>query len=258
MDVFSWLGDAALLAHVLYGLPMVLPTGGTRVTLRNGDDFAASDAPPRPERLTGVRVMSSAGVVPLTPYADAAGNVHVDVPAAVSRPAWVVVESPPVFIELASDAFARYVAHEGLAHVIDARQATGTSGAVGREIYSKHVKTAVGSIDEAMLVSADAIGLPVELVPLSSEPLRAGADLEVELRREGRAVADVQVRVHHTAAPDHPPREAACARTDANGRIRLRLDAAGHWRCHAIVMTPHDHPAEADWRSHWACLTFRL
>jgi uncharacterized GH25 family protein len=49
------------------------------------------------------------------------------------------------------------------------------------------------------------------------------------------------------------PGEKVTARTDRDGRVRLRLTGAGMWMVKAVHMVPG-----ADFSSYWASLTFTL
>lgn len=243
--------SVVVVGHVLYGLP-VRRDGRRLVSLHNGDDFQPSDAPPRPERLAGLRIVSADGAMAARAVAHE-GVVAVDV-TQVTAPSWLVVETSPTFIELAPEAFARYLGHEGLTAVIAARDGAGAA-TPGREIYSKHVKVAVPDAG-AFHAPPPLAGLPVEIQP--EGPVETGGPLALSVVVDGRPGADLQVRVHHKPRADAVPREAACLRTDGAGRVVVVIDAPGLWRLHAIDMQRHDDAAAADWRSRWACLVFEV
>jgi len=254
---WSWIdAGGVLLAHVMYGVPSRAALAGARVSLHNGDDFSLADQGPRPERLR-VRALTAEGGVPLIAQGTPDAGVHVELDG-IAAPAWLVVETRPAFIELAPEKFHRYLTHEGLNHVAEARAASGTGALPGREVYSKFVKTAVSAGDGAVHFLAAAAGLPIEIVPVGSTPLRLGDVLEARVLVDGLPAAEVQVRVHRRGSVADPPRDMACVRTNGDGAFALALEAAGLWRLHAIAMTAHDEPTVADWRSVWASLTFRL
>ena len=48
------------------------------------------------------------------------------------------------------------------------------------------------------------------------------------------------------------------ARSDAAGRVQLRLSEAGPWLIKAVHMVPAPAGTERDWDSFWASLTFQL
>lgn len=257
MDLW-WLSTGVVaLGHVLYGLPSRPGRGPARVSLHNGDDFSQADQAPRRDRLQAVRAITAAGSRDLEVRGTPETGVDVDV-TGVTAPAWIVVETRPTLIELAPDTFHRYLTHEGLGHVVEARAAAGVDARPGREVYSKFAKTAVSDRAGTVPFPAGAVGLPIEIVPLTTAPLVLGDVLHVQVLVDGRPAAGRQVRAHQRASEDLAPREAACVHTNRDGVVAVSIDATGLWRLHTIAMTAHDDRAAADWRSLWACLTFRL
>jgi hypothetical protein len=255
MPTFDWTTllslSAVAMGHVLYGLPGRGPDR-RRVALFNGDDFATTDAAPRPDRLHDVRAVTARGAVVLEAVGEPLAGVSVDVHD-VEGPAWLVVETPPTFIELPPEKFDRYLSHEGLTAVREARAADVVPRS-GREIYSKHIKVGLRA-HEAPFLAASA-GLPIEIHLTSAVDVGRAAGFQ--LRVDGLPAANRQVRVHHKADGAARPREVACLRTDDDGGFPVGLDAPGYWRLHAIDMQPHDDPDAADWRSRWACLVLDL
>ena len=255
MPVLEWSTllslSAVAIGHVLYGLPGRGPDR-RRVALFNGDDFATTDGPPRPDRLRDVRAVTSRVTVALDAVGDPSRGVSVDV-SDVEGPAWLVVETPPTSIELPPEKFDRYLSQEGLTAVREARAAD-VVPRPGREIYSKHIKVGLRT-HEAPFLAASA-GLPIEIHLTSA--VDVGRSAGFELRVDGLPAANRQVRVHHKADGAARPREVACLRTDEDGGFSVGLDAPGYWRLHAIDMQPHDDHDAADWRSRWACLVLDL
>jgi hypothetical protein len=138
---WAWPLTAAVVAHVLYGLPRWRrDEGATTIALHNGDAFSESDEPPRPDRLASVRVIDRRGSVPLAVNAQAGGA---GLRVSPVESAWVVAETPPVPIELPGDRFEHCLAHEGLTAVLEARRAAGDAARPGREAYSQHIKIGV-------------------------------------------------------------------------------------------------------------------
>lgn len=252
----TWLSlGIVVVGHVLYGVPR-RAADALRITLHNGDDFADSDRGPRPDRLHGVRLLSAAGSRPVEVGGDPDSTVYVDVDA-TAAPAWLVVETPPTFIELGAPSFDRYLTHEGLADVLAAR---GPSAAAtpGREIYSKHIKTAVHDHCAPLRFAAGAAGLPIEIVPLAAGPVVVGDTLRVQVLVGGQPVPGLQLRAQCRRADAAEVGDGLCLRSDAAGVVDVPLTTPGVWRLHTIAMTPHDDPAGADWRSRWASLSFVL
>jgi uncharacterized GH25 family protein len=84
--------------------------------------------------------------------------------------------------------------------------------------------------------------------------LRPGADLPVRLLFQGKPLAGALV----VAIPRDGPEAKVAARSDARGRVRLRLPRGGDWLVKAVHMVPAPRETGADWESFWASLTFRL
>jgi uncharacterized GH25 family protein len=59
---------------------------------------------------------------------------------------------------------------------------------------------------------------------------------------------------HHSALEE----KAVRARTDAKGRVTLRLAHAGFWLIKAVHMEAAPADAGVDWESWWASITFDL
>ena len=82
--------------------------------------------------------------------------------------------------------------------------------------------------------------------------LRAGEDLPVRLTYENRPLAGALVVAMNRLNPS----EKVSARTDANGRVRLRLHPGGMWLIKSVHMIPAPAGSNAEWTSFWASLTF--
>lgn len=181
---------------------------------------------------------------------------------------WMVVyENTPASYELPAERFESYLEQEGLERASELRAAAGESGEPGREQFSRCAKTllAVGALP-ARWGSPDwsqPIGMALELVP-DANPYRlaAGGQLGVRLLFAGQPLAGALVRA--------VPRDAEGAatfegRSDAEGRVRFPLAAAGRWVVKAVHMerlqptsSGEEGESGAFWRSWWASLTFEL
>jgi uncharacterized GH25 family protein len=256
VDLF-WFGmSLPLIGHVLYGLPCRGPSARS-VSFHNGDDFSSADRPPQPARLQRVRAVTAGGSTPLEVRGTVETEVRVDA-VTITPPAWIVVETEPVFIELSADSFTRYLEHEGLREVAAARSAAGADAQPGREIYSKHTKTALTGDHGVVTFVQGAVGLPIEIEPLTSTPLAVGGVLDVRVVVDDRPAGGLQLRAHQRDSEASAPRETACLRTNHDGIVSVSIDTPGLWRLHTVAMTPHLNHNEADWRSVWASLTFRI
>ncbi len=169
----------------------------------------------------------------------------------------MVLDRPPLSIELPAHRFAHYLEHEGLAEIVQERARRGESQGPGRERYTRHLKSFVQVGDDFDSAGCQASGQPLEVVPLS-DPARlpAGHVLEVELRRDGQPLP------HHpleamTLIEGRP--RATHLRTDAQGRTRIRLDNEGEWLMRTVDMRRCEHDCEeVEWESRWTAFTFHV
>jgi hypothetical protein len=244
--------------HVLYGLPLVSKEPGERkVRLHNGDDFTPRDEPPTPERLRNIRAITGQAISPLEASGERATMVEIDASQVQGSPAWVVAETSPMPIQLAPEKFLSYLGHEGLSGIIARREASGCANQPGREVYSKYIKVALPGETGATAFLAGAVGLPVEIVPLSAGPIQVGGALRVCVLFRGSPAAGLQLRVSNREHNSEAAEPDVLGTTDTNGEFEFSLSRPGYWRLHTIVML-ESATADADWESWWACLTFSL
>jgi len=244
--------------HVLYGLPVTADEPGKwRVKVQNGDDFTPADEAPAPQRLCQVRAISQNGISALEVCGDRETGVDIDASQVEQFPAWVVAQTAPLAIELAPEKFLSYLRHEGLSEVISKRETNGQSVKPGREIYSKYIKIALPGEQGAASLLGEAVGFPVEIVPLTAGPLRVGGAMRIRVLFRGSAAAGLQVRVSNRQVGADVAEPDILGQTDADGELEVILSRPGYWRLHTIVMLESESP-EADWESWWACLTFCL
>ena len=96
------------------------------------------------------------------------------------------------------------------------------------------------------------LGFTLELVPRKLP--RAGDELPLTLLFHGKPAANVLVVAMSKSDPD----KAVRARTDARGRVSLRLAHGGFWMIKAVHMQPAPADSGVDWESWWASITFEL
>jgi uncharacterized GH25 family protein len=175
--------------------------------------------------------------------------------------ALIAYESDFARIELPADQFEAYLALEGLDGPLAARRARHVTGP-GRERYRRCAKTWLSGSADARALGA--VGLPLELVPLSVPGTQAR--LSIRLLDHGRPLEHALVKAWRSPPdPGGLPRDpekrdsvavASQGRTDARGEVELPVDEPGEWLVSAVNMVPSADPAAADWESTWASLTF--
>ena len=245
------LQGTALRAHDLWIEPSSFRPAEAQpfaVRLRVGEAFRGDPVPRMEKRIERFAAVGPGGEVPLkgTEGTDPAGF------AALSGPgAWLLVyDSYHARVELEGPKFESYLAEEGLERISRLRAERGQTAARSREIYSRCAKALV-TIGNGPAAGYDRVlGLPLELVP-QANPVEG--ELPVLLLFRGKPLAGALV----AAIPRDAPKARVSGRTDADGRVRLRLDHAGDWLVKAVHMEPAPADSEADWESFWASLTLR-
>lgn len=170
--------------------------------------------------------------------------------------------SRPSRVEVPADEFDAYLKEEGLDGILALRAAGGDAARAGtREQFQRCAKSLlmVGAPGGAQ--SDRTLGCPLELV-VERNPYLPGAmdELPVRLTYEGRPLPGALVVAlgGRRAGADTGTVERVAARSDADGRVRLRLRAGGMWLVKAVHMVPAPAATEppADWSSYWASVTF--
>ncbi len=233
------------------------PAPGQRVLvrLRVGQKFKGDPMPRDPKLLRRFSLFSGNGAsggetpVPGVAGAEPAGFATVTSPG-LNLITYVSGRSS---VELDAAKFEAYLADEGLETIKAQRARKGQTAAPAKEVFSRYAKSylAVGGAGGPGYDRV--LGLTLELVP-EKDPtaLTTGAELPVRLLYLGKPLPGVLVAAFTRDQPD----ARVTARTDAAGRVRLRLDHPGVWLVKAVHMIPAPADAGADWESFWASLTF--
>ena len=162
--------------------------------------------------------------------------------------------SHPSSVELTAEKFNQYLKEEGLDAVAALRARRNQSGVPVKEIFSRCAKSLV--LSGPMGTAGDRVlGFPLELVSEKNPyGMRPGDEIPVRLTYENKPLAGALVIAMNRLNPS----EKVTARTDSNGRVKLRLPAGGMWMVKAVHMIPAPAASKADWASFWASLTFEL
>jgi uncharacterized GH25 family protein len=173
----------------------------------------------------------------------------------------IAFESGFTPIELPGAQFNVYLEEEGLDGPLAERRRSAAS-TPGRERYRRCAKTWLAGQDVARATGV--VGMPLEIVPL--EIPGAGAVLRARILLGGRPLPGALVKAWRApfgaggALTDAAARDSVGSvwhgRTDARGEVSVPLAAGGEWLVSVVQMVPCPDPAEADWESTWASLTF--
>ena len=259
MKMMRWFGlliAAPLFAHDMWIEPMTFsPVTGEiiSVKLRVGQDLLGDPLPRDPALVNQFIVEDPEGRKPVVGRdgGDPAGFLRVAVPGLLV----VGYRSNPSFVELTPEKFNQYLKDEGLDAVAAARAARNQTGAKARELFARCAKSLVLSGPAGAGQHDRALGFTLELVAERNPyALRAGEDLPVRLTYENRPLAGALV----IAMNKLNPAEKLSARTDKDGRVRLKLRPGGMWLIKAVHMIPAPAGSNAEWQSFWASLTFEM
>jgi uncharacterized GH25 family protein len=237
-------------AHDLWLEPSSFhPVVGERVAvaLRIGQNVRGEPMPRIPPLIE--RFFLNATPVIGAPGANPAGIARVT----ESGLQWIGYQSNAYPVTLEARKFEDYLKEEGLERIIAARARQKQSAAPGRERFYRCAKAL---LDVPGQGAADArLGFTLELVPRKNPyALQAGDALPLSLTFRGKPIANVLV----VAMSRTNPAKAVKARTDANGRVSLRIAHGGFWLIKAVHMEAAPPNAGIDWESWWASVTFDL
>jgi len=245
---------APLLAHDMWIEPATFaPQLGqiVSVKLRVGQDLMGDPIPRDPALINQFVVEDAEGRKPVVGRdgSDPAGFVRVATPGLMV----IGYHSNPSSVELPPEKFNQYLKDEGLDAVAAIRAKRNESGAKAHELFSRCAKSLVLSGSPLPAQGDRRLGFTLELVAERNPySLRAGEDLPVRLTYENKPLAGALVIAMNRLNPS----EKVSARTDANGRVRLRLHPGGMWLIKSVHMIPAPPGSNAEWSSFWASLTF--
>ena len=250
------LSGARLFAHDMWIEPATFfPESGqiVGVGLRVGEDLLGDPIPRNPALINQFVVEDAAGRKPVVGRdgSDPAGVVRAAMPGLLV----IGYRSNPSAVELEAAKFNKYLKEEGLESVAALRASRNEGGKAVRELFSRCAKSLVLTGSPSETQSDRVLGFTLELVAERNPyTLRGGQDLPVRLTFENRPLAGALV----VAINRLNPSEKVSARSDHDGRVRLRLKHKGVWMVKAVHMVPAPAGTKADWASYWASLTFEL
>lgn len=223
-----------------------------QIRLRVGEHLKGEPVPRNPSRIERFFVVGPGGEAPVEGFEgeEPAGVVRVSGPGIIL----IGYRSRPSYLELEPVAFEKYLIDEGLQRVIAARLQRNESEKGGRERYSRYAKSLVAAGGGVSAGHDRRLGFPLELIP-EANPflLREGGELPLRLVYRDQPLAGALVVALGAREPD----KRVAARTDAGGRVVLKLLHPGAWLVKSVHMIEAT-DGGADWESLWASLTFEV
>jgi uncharacterized GH25 family protein len=231
------------------------PAPGQRVAvrLRVGQELRGDPVPRDPALIQRFVVVGASGEspVPGVPDTEPAGFASFQAPGLYT----IAYDSNRSAVQLDARKFEDYLRQEGLEKISTLRASRGQSAAGVKEVFSRFAKSLIAVGNGSGPGYDRLLGQRLELVPETNPcALTGGGDLRVRLLYEGKPLAGALIMALQKGRPEAK----VSARSDAQGRVRLRLDRPGLWLVKAVHMVAAPRDAGADWESFWASLTFEV
>lgn len=251
--LFAVSGPTSVLAHDTWLIPdqfNLAPKSTVTLDMTSGMEFPKLDAGPKPERVQSAQCRLAGKTFEITNKAAAPNSLQfkVDLPDAGVATFWVKL--PARSIELKPEEVKEYLdevdAPEGLR-----KQWAEMKEQRWRESYTKHQKTFARVGEPASDRSwAEPVGTFLEIVP-EKDPtaLKAGDNFPVRVLKDGKPFAGFSLNAVNAGQP-----KGVTLKTDAEGRVVFRLDAAGRWLLRGTDIRKSNQP-ETDWESDFVTLT---
>lgn len=226
------------------------PKSTVTLDMTSGMEFPKLDTGPKPERVQSAQCRLAGKTFEITNKAAAPNSLQfkTELPEAGVATFWVKL--PARSIELKPEEVKEYLDE------VDAPEALRKQWAEmkeprWRESYTKHQKTFARVGDPTSDLSwAAPVGTFLEIVP-EKDPtmLKAGDDFPVRVLKDGKPFAGFSLNAVNAGQPKGETRK-----SDSEGRVTFRLDAAGRWLLRGTDIRKSNQP-ETDWESDFVTLT---
>jgi uncharacterized GH25 family protein len=230
------------------------PNSTVSIRLRVGEHYLGDPVPRRPDaEMVRFQAVTAEGNLPVTGEAwdEPAGML------AVKNRGLIVVayQNTPGYVELTEDKLKQYLHDEGQERMLQLRAASPYAKQPWRELFSRCAKTLLWTGSGPARVFNKVVGLTLELVPERNPyAIAAGDTLPVRLLYRGKPLPNALFVI----TPKLEPERKFTLRSDAHGRVRMKLDQGGQWMIKAVHIVPAAPGAKGQWESFWASLTFEL
>ena len=158
------------------------------------------------------------------------------------------------FIKMEGDKFHKYVANEGLHHIITQRTDAGDTNKSVTERYRRYLKSIVVANRKPTDTWKKCLGHKLEIMSLTDpSATKKGTPFSVQVIFDGKPLVGVQVgamgRKGNNITDQH-------YRTDKNGMVSFKIEHRGEWIVRLVYLRRCTDAKEADWESFWSALTF--
>lgn len=243
-------------AHDTWVIPdqfNLAPRATVTLDMTSGMEFPKLDAGPKPERVQSAKCRLAGKTFDITNKIAAPNSLQFKAELPDTGVATFWVKLPPRSIELKPEEVKEYLDE------VDAPEALRKQWAEmkeprWRESYTKHPKTfaRVGE-PPADRSWAEPAGMFLEIVP-EKDPtaLKAGDDFPVRVLKDGKPFAGFSLNAVGAGQAKGETRK-----TDSDGRVMFRLDAAGRWLLRGTDIRKSNQP-DTDWESDFSTLTVEV
>lgn len=152
--------------------------------------------------------------------------------------------------------FNEYLTLEGIPDILENRKRDKELEIDGRYRYSKYVKTILQVGNKQSDNYKTPLGYAVEMIPQANPyKLKKGDSIEIQCLKDGKPLVGQTVLTGRETGGKLAAEKSI--RSDPNGIIKIKLDAAGKWYAKFINMVKIDDP-KLNYESKWATLTFEI
>lgn len=259
--VFSAIAFAALLssseAHDTWLIPdkfEVAPGATVTLDLTSGMAFPKLESGPKPERVQEAKCRLARETIEFTQRIAAPHSLQLkgELPQAGVATLWVKL--PSRAIDLKADEVEHYLEEVSAPESLRKQWMEMKEPRRWRESYTKHQKTFV-RVGEPMADRSwsDPVGSFLEIIPAADPTtLKVGDDFPVRVLKEGKPFPGFSLNAVSAGEEKGETKE-----TDAEGRIRFRLNKDGPWLLRGTDIRKAT-GGDADWESDFATLTLEV
>jgi uncharacterized GH25 family protein len=250
----SWPASAD--AHDTWLIPdqfNLAPKSTVTLDMTSGMEFPKLDTGPKPERVQSAQCRLAGKTFDITNKAAAPHSLQFKAELADAGVATFWVKLPARSIELKPEEVKEYLDEVDAPESLR-KQWTEMKEQRWRESYTKHPKTFARVGEPAADRSwAEPAGMFLEIVP-EKDPtaLKAGDDFPVRVLKDGKPFAGFSLNAVNAGQPKGETRK-----TDSDGRVTFRLDAAGPWLLRGTDIRKSAQP-DTDWESDFVTLTLEV
>lgn len=164
----------------------------------------------------------------------------------------IALQSYPKSIRLEAEKFTSYLKEDGLEDVLAWREKNNEQNKEGTEIYERCNKTLFQVGKKRTNAHKKIVGFPLEIILLQN-PYNQPTNLSAKLLFQGKPLPNHLLKVWHREAGKTTLQD---LKTNEKGILSFERKKTGNYMLSAVKMIAHDKPAEAQWHSYWANLTF--